>query len=80
MNGASGRTDSFPVQLSLLTNAQWRVAASLPRLMDDAGNWLEQHLAEYRRQTAAITDDFAGMVDIKHGELKDIVRANTRKP
>ena len=35
--------------------------------------WLEQHLAEYRKQTATITNDFASMVDIRHGELKDIV-------
>ena len=68
-----GPDNSFPVQLALLTKAQWRVAANLPRLMNDASKLIEQHLAEYRRQTAAMTDDFAGMVDIKHGELKNIV-------
>jgi len=41
--------------------------------MNDSRKLIELHLAEYRRQTAALTDDFAGMVDIKHGELKDIV-------
>jgi hypothetical protein len=56
-----------------LTRAQLRAAASIPRAIADSRKWLEQHLAEYRRQTAALTDDFAGMVDIKHGELKDIV-------
>ena len=68
-----GPDNSFPVQLALLTKAQWRVAANLPRLMNDASKLIEQHLAEYRRQTSALTNDFAGMVDIKHGELKDIV-------
>ena len=68
-----GPEDSFPVQLSLLTRAQLRAAASIPRAIADSRKWLEQHLAEYRRQTAALTNDFAGMVDIKHGELKDIV-------
>ena len=68
-----GPEESFPAQLSLLTRAQLRAAASIPRAIADSRKWLEQHLAEYRRQTAALTDDFAGMVDIKHGELRDIV-------
>ena len=69
----TGPEDSFPAQFSLLTRAQLRAAASIPRAIADSRKWLEQHLAEYRRQTAALTDDFAGMVDIKHGELKAIV-------
>ena len=68
-----GPENGFPAQLSLLTRAQLRAAASIPRAIADSKKWLELHLAEYRRQTAALTDDFAGMVDIKHGELKDIV-------
>jgi hypothetical protein len=68
-----GPEDSFPAQLSLLTRAQFKAAASIPRAIADSRKWLELHLAEYRKQTAALTDDFAGMVDIKHGELKDIV-------
>jgi hypothetical protein len=70
---SDGDEDSFLVQFALLTRAQWRAAASVPRSITDARQWLEQHLAEYRQQTAALTNDFAGMVDIKHGELKDIV-------
>src|SRR5271156_3256919 len=57
----------------MVTRAQLRAAASIPRSIADSKKWLEQHLAEYRRQTAALTDDFAGMVDIKNGDLKDIV-------
>ena len=68
-----GPEDSFPVQFVLLTRTQLRAAASIPRAIADSRKWLELHLAEYRRQTAALTDDFAGMVDIKHGELKAIV-------
>ena len=68
-----GPDSSFPVQLALLTRAQLRASASIPRAIADSRKWLEQHLAEYRRQTAALTDNFAGMVDIKHSELKDIV-------
>ena len=68
-----GPENGFPAQLSLLTRAQFKAAASIPRSIADSRKWLEQHLAEYRKQTAALTDDFAGMVDIKHGELKAIV-------
>ena len=68
-----GPENSFPAQLSLLTRAQFKAAASIPRSIADSKKWLELHLAEYRKQTAALTDDFAGMVDMKHGELKDIV-------
>jgi hypothetical protein len=73
----TGPADSFPAQFSLLTRAQLRAAASIPRAIAESRKWLEQHLAEYRQQTAALTDDFAVMVDIKHGELKDIVLKHT---
>jgi hypothetical protein len=68
-----GPEDSFPAQFSLLTRAQFKAAASIPRSIADSKKWLELHLAEYRKQTAALTNGFAGMVDIKHGELKAIV-------
>jgi hypothetical protein len=68
-----GPDSSFPVQLALLTSVQLRAAASVPRSLIDSRKWLELHLAEYRKQTAALTNDFAGMVGIKHRELKDIV-------
>jgi hypothetical protein len=68
-----GPENSFPAQLSLLTRAQFKAAAGIPRSIADSKKWLELHLAEYRKQTAALTNDFAGMVDIKHGELKAIV-------
>lgn len=55
-----GPMNSFPVQLALLTNAQWRIAANLPRLMNDSRKLLELHLAEYRRQGQAETKEFAG--------------------
>ena len=30
-----GPDNNFPVQLALLTKAQWRIAINLPRLMND---------------------------------------------
>lgn len=68
-----GPVESFPTQLSLLSMAQLRAAASVPRSIGESRKWLEQHLAEYRRQTATLTDQFASMVDKKNGELRDIV-------
>jgi hypothetical protein len=53
-----GPDNSFPVQLALLTKAQWRVAANLPRLMNDARKLIEQHLAENRRQTGTLVANF----------------------
>jgi len=74
-----GPEDSFPAQFSLLTRAQFKAAASIPRSIADSKKWLELHLAAYRQQTAALTNDFAGMVDMKHGELKAIVLEHSEK-
>ena len=68
-----GPDSSFPVQLSLLTRAQWRIAANLPRLMEDSRKLIELHLAEYRRQSQAMADDFAGTVDGHNKELKKTI-------
>ena len=68
-----GPDSSFPVQLALLTKAQWRIAANLPRLMNDARKLIELHLTEYRRQCQAMADDFADRVDGQNKELKKTV-------
>jgi hypothetical protein len=68
-----GPDSSFPVQLSLLTKAQWRIAANLPRLMNDSRKLIELHLAEYRRQSQAMAHDFADTVDSQNKELKKTV-------
>jgi hypothetical protein len=69
----TGPENSFPVQLALLTRAQWRMAANLPHLMNDSRKLIELHLAEYRRQSQAIADDFADTVDGQNKELKKTV-------
>ena len=53
-----GPDSSFPVQLALLTRAQWRMAASVPRLLNDSRKWLELHLTECRRQSAVLVEQF----------------------
>ena len=72
-----GPDSSFPVQLSLLTKAQWRIAANLPRLMNDARKLIELHLAEYRRQTAALIGNLSAVGEEQTGELNNIFKAHT---
>jgi hypothetical protein len=68
-----GPDSSFPVQLALLTKAQWRIAANLPGLINDSRKLIELHLAEYRRQSHAIADDFADTMDGQNKELNKTV-------
>jgi hypothetical protein len=64
----------------LLTKAQWRIAANLPRLMNDARKLIEQHLTEYRRQSQAMAGDFADTVDGQNKELKKQSKFTFRQP
>jgi hypothetical protein len=73
-----GPDSSFPVQMSLLTKAQWRVAANLPRLMNDSRKLIELHLAEYRRQTKTILDDFSSTASKQTEELKSAVESHVK--
>ena len=73
-----GPDRSFPVQLALLTKAQWRMAANLPRLMNDSRKLIELHLAEYRRQSQAMADDFAHTMVGQNKELKTAVEIHVR--
>jgi delta 1-pyrroline-5-carboxylate dehydrogenase len=72
----TGPEDGFPVQLALLTRAQWRMAANLPRLMNDARKLIELHLAEYRRQTAVLVQDFGTTIDGKTEDFKTVLADN----
>jgi hypothetical protein len=72
-----GPDSSFPVQLSLLTKAQWRIAANLPRLMNDASKLIELHLAEYRRQTAELVKNLSAVGEDQADEFKNVVKAHT---
>ncbi len=67
-----GPNSSFPVQLALLTNAQLRAAASVPRSIDNSRQWLEQHLAEYRRQAKLLVDGFSSEMKGQVEELKAV--------
>jgi hypothetical protein len=73
-----GPDSSFPVQLALLTKAQWRIAANLPRLMNDSRKSIELHLAEYRRQSQAMADGFTNAMDGQNKELKTAVEIHVQ--
>ena|SRR5438552_468007 len=68
-----GDEESFPVQLALLTRAQWRAAAAVPRLVNQSRELMERKLAENRQQTAALIKGFADIVDAKVNALEAIV-------
>ena len=72
-----GPDSSFPVQLALLTKAQWRMAASVPRLLNDSRKWLELHLAEYRRQTAALAKQFGDTSSTALEAFETVVDSHT---
>src|SRR5438477_10679333 len=68
-----GDEESFPVQLALLTRAQWRAAAAVPRLVNQSRELLERKLAENRQQTAALNKGLADTDDAKVSALEAIV-------
>jgi hypothetical protein len=73
-----GPDNSFPVQLTLLTKAQWRIAASLPRLMNESQKLLEIQLAEYRRQTQGLLNDLSATAGKQMTELKSVVESHVQ--
>jgi hypothetical protein len=73
-----GPDNNFPVQLALLTKAQLRIAATVPRLMNDSRKLIEQNLAEYRRQSQATADDLADAMDGQNKQLKSAVEIHVQ--
>jgi hypothetical protein len=72
-----GDENGFPVQMALLTLAQWRASASVPRALHDSRKWLELHLAAYRQQTAALINNLSAVGENQADELKKIVKSHT---
>jgi len=68
----TGPEGSFPVQLALLTRAQWRMAATLPRTLKESRKLIELHLAEYRRQSKIIADEFSRTANQQATDLKAV--------
>jgi len=72
-----GDENGFPVQMALLTLAQWRASASVPRALDDSRKWLELHLATYRQQTAVLINNLSVVGQIQADGLAKVVQAHT---
>jgi hypothetical protein len=71
-----GDENSFPVQLALLTRAQWRAAASIPRLVAESRKQMEHTFAEHRRKTDEMFDEFSGVVEDRIKMLEQIIAAH----
>lgn len=69
----SGEENSFPVQLALLTRAQWHAAAQVPGQIKQSVELLDKKLAEYRQQTGTLLKNFNAAVNTKTKELEDIL-------
>jgi hypothetical protein len=67
---SDGDENGFPVQLALLTRVQWRAAALVPQAINDSRQLIELHLAEYRRQTKVMLDDFSGAAQKQAEEFR----------
>jgi hypothetical protein len=69
----NGQENSFPVQLVLLTRAQFRAAATVPLAINEAQKLLDLKLAEQRQQVTALVKTYEQTASAKAGELKTIV-------
>ena len=74
---SQGDEDSFPVQLALLTRAQWRSAARIPQLVNESRQLMELKVADYRQQTAALVRNLSTTADAKAEALSTIVANHT---
>ena len=74
---SQGDEHSFPVQLALLTRAQWRATAMIPLMVNESRELMELKLADYRQQTAALVQNFSDTADAKTKALSVIVATRT---
>ena len=74
---SDGDENGFPVQLVMLTRAQWCAAALVPQAVNESRKLIELHLAEYRRQTAELIANLSAVGEEQTGELDNIVKAHT---
>lgn len=74
---SDGDENGFPVQLVMLTRAQWRAAALVPQTVNESRKLIELHLAEYRRQTATLISNLSAVGEEQTGELNEIVKTYT---
>ena len=74
---SDGDENGFPVQLVMLTRAQWRAAARVPQAVNESRKLIERHLAEYRQHTAALLANFSETGEEQIGALSQILKVHT---
>lgn len=74
---SDGDENGFPVQLVMLTRAQWRAAALVPQAVNESRKLIERHLAEYRQQTAALVANFSEVGEEQTEALGKILKTHT---
>jgi hypothetical protein len=73
----NGDENSFPVQLALLTKAQWRAAAQMPVLLQKNIVAFEAKLADQQKQMAALMRNLSSAGDDKIKAFEDTVATHT---
>ena len=75
----AGDEDSFPVQLALLTKAQWLAAGRLPQLVTESGSVIEQQMESCRLKVACIVGNLSAASRENTIELRNIIKAHAEK-
>jgi predicted DNA-binding WGR domain protein len=73
----SGEEDSFPVQLALLTRAQWLAAAEIPLILQKNVTALEAKMAEHHKQQTALMITLGRAGDDKIKAFEETVAVHT---
>jgi hypothetical protein len=73
----SGDEDSFPVQLALLTRAQWLAAAQMPTALQKVLTTFEAKLASHEKDMATLVKNSASVGDKKIKEFDETIAVHT---
>ena len=75
----NGDERSYPVHLALLTRAQWRSAASVPRSIDQSREMLERTFSEHRQHIVGLVKSFEQATDAQLQALEKSQTAQARQ-
>lgn len=73
----NGDEFSFPVQLALLTRAQWRAAARIPPLTRDSCELIKRTIAEFRTNSGTLVDHFGQQLEVQVKNLEHSIKIHT---
>ena len=74
-----GDENSFPVQLVLLTRAQWRIAARIPVLVNESSKLMNAKLVQFRQELAYAVQDFKTKTELQLQAVREIQKENIRQ-